>query len=152
MICLGNICRSPLAHGIMQNLVDKRGLDWEIDSAGTNSWHNGEPPHQHSIAVAAEHGIDISAQRSRLLRHSDLTAFDHLLCMDVQNYIDTIRLATTDKEREKVHLILNFVKPNYNMQVPDPYRQGRKGFETVFDMLTEACEKFVEARWKGDGK
>jgi protein-tyrosine phosphatase len=145
MICLGNICRSPLADGILKNMAEKRGLGWEIDSAGTSGWHSNEPPHPLSISVAASHGIDISTQRSRRLQPYDLAEFDYLLCMDAQNYQDTIRLAQTDEERAKVHLIRNFVKPNYNMQVPDPYTQGRNGYEEVFNMLTEACEKFIDS-------
>ncbi len=144
MICLGNICRSPLAHGILQDMVAKRDLDWEVDSAGTSGWHSGEPPHYLSISVAKSHGIDISEQRSRRLQPYDLAEFDYLLCMDAQNYQDTIRFAKTEEERAKVHLILNFVRPDYNMQVPDPYTQGRDGFVHVFNMLTDACDKFIK--------
>ncbi len=149
MICLGNICRSPLAHGIMQNIVEQRGLNWQVDSAGTSGWHSQDPPHYLSVEVAAAHGIDISGQRSRQLKPYDLGEFDYLLCMDAQNYQDTVRLAISNAERAKVYLILNFVKPNYNMQVPDPYTQGIDGFESVFAMLEEACERFVD--WKLNG-
>ena len=144
MICLGNICRSPLAHGILQDMVEKRGLNWTVDSAGTSGWLAGNAPDPFSIEVAASHGIDISEQRSRRLTAYDLGEYDYFLCMDAQNYQDTVRLAISDEERAKVHLILNFVKPNYNMQVPDPYGKKRKGFEAVFEMLEEACERFVE--------
>ena len=144
MICLGNICRSPLAHGIMQDKIAKAGLDWQVDSAGTSDWHADSPPHTLSIDVAAEHGIDISAQRSRKLQPYDLAEYDYLLCMDAQNYQDTLRLALTDEERQKVHLILNFVKPSYNAQVPDPYRGGKQGFTAVFEMLDEACACFIK--------
>lgn len=143
MVCLGNICRSPLAEGIMQRKIKEHGLDWQVDSAGTGAWHVGELPDRRSIATARQHGIDLSSQRARQLKPHDLDRFDIILAMDSQNYRDILRLATTDAQGEKVHLIMNFVTPGRNQAVPDPYWDDN-GFEKVFEMLEEACGRVVE--------
>lgn len=142
MVCLGNICRSPLAHGILEEKCRNKHLTWDIDSAGTSGWHDGERPDLRSIEVAHKHGIDISTQRSRKFIKEDFDAFDLIIAMDVSNYNDILSLSQSDREREKVRMILNYSYPDENRQVPDPYYEG--GFEGVYDMLEHACEKIIE--------
>lgn len=142
MVCLGNICRSPLAEGILKNKVSAMELNWEVDSAGTSGWHNGELPDKRSIEVASRFGIDITDQRSRLITGHDLRNFDLVLAMDSSNYRNIMDLCTSTEEKEKVKLILNYSHPGENRAVPDPYFEG--GFEQVFYMLEEACDKLIE--------
>ncbi|MEY5069343.1 MAG: hypothetical protein RLZ47_1205 [Bacteroidota bacterium] len=136
MVCLGNICRSPLAHGVMDHLVQENGLNWEIDSAGTGNWHVGSPPDQRSIAVAKAHGIDISEQRARQIQVSDFEVFDHILVMDEENLKNVLALAPKTVHREKVQLFLG------NEVVPDPYWDNNL-FEPVFQMVQKACIAFI---------
>jgi protein-tyrosine phosphatase len=136
MVCLGNICRSPLAHGVMDHLVQENGLNWEIDSAGTGNWHVGSPPDQRSIAVAKAHGIDISEQRARQIQVSDFNVFDHILVMDEENLKNVLALAPNTAHREKVRLLLG------NEVVPDPYWDNNL-FEPVFQMVQKACIAFI---------
>lgn len=143
MVCLGNICRSPLAEGIMQSKIESNGLDWNVDSAGTGSWHVGERPDSRSIEVAHKNGIDITNQRARKFQGSDLEEFDLVFAMDSSNYQDIVRKAVSPEQTKKVHLILNFVNPGRNQNVPDPYWDDN-GFAKVYEMLEEACEKVVE--------
>ncbi len=134
MVCLGNICRSPLAHGIMQHLVEEDGLDWEVDSAGTGSWHVGQKPDHRSIAVAKRHGVDISSQRARQFQVSDFEEFDFIFVMDESNYADVILLTRNEEERAKVKLLIKDGK------VPDPYYEDTL-FEPVFQMIHTQCEE-----------
>ena len=143
MVCLGNICRSPLAEGIMERKITELGLDWQVESAGTGDWHIGQLPDQRSVEMARNYGIDITCQRARQLKPHDLDHFDLVLAMDSQNYRDILRLATTKEQEKKVQLIMNFVTPDRNQAVPDPYWDDN-GFELVFGMLEEACEKLIE--------
>lgn len=142
MVCLGNICRSPLAEGIMLHKIKTHKLSWEVDSAGTSGWHEGALPDRRSIAVAKAHDIDLTDQRSRQFKSEDLDKFDLILAMDSSNYSNIMRLATSDTQKTKVHLMLNFLYPNENRAVPDPYYEG--GFEKVYQMLDESCEKIVQ--------
>lgn len=142
MVCLGNICRSPLAEGIMQHKAGQAGLDWTVDSAGTGSWHTGELPDRRSIRTARENGIDISGQRARQFRADDFDRFDRIFVMDTQNLRDVLRQARTDEQRDKVDLILNQIHPGQECSVPDPYYDD-DGFEEVFNMLDAACEAFL---------
>lgn len=142
MVCLGNICRSPLAEGIMQHLIDENNLDWEVDSAGTSNYHIGELPDDRSIEVAKNHGIDITNQRARQFHFPDLENFDLIYAMDSQNFIDITKQADNDTERAKVKLIMNEAVPDRNVNVPDPYWDN-DGFEKVFGMLYEACENII---------
>lgn len=143
MVCLGNICRSPLAEGILQEMAIKNQLDWSIDSVGTSSWHAGEKPDSRSIKVAQKYGIDISGQRSRQLQVADFQAFDIIYAMDSSNYNDIRRLAPTPADKAKVRLILNEAFTGQNRAVPDPY-WGDDGFENVYQMLEEACQAIVQ--------
>ena len=143
MVCLGNICRSPLAEGIMEKKINEHGLDWKVDSAGTGSWHAGEAPDSRSINVANLHGIDITHQRARQLRVHDLDNYDLIFAMDSSNYRNILKLANAPQQEAKVAMIMNMVEPERNESVPDPY-YGNDGFENVYQMLDRACDKIVE--------
>lgn len=142
MVCLGNICRSPLAEGIMRQKIADAGLDWSVDSAGTGAWHVGNPPDPRSVAVARAHGLDISHQRARQFLARDFDAFDHIFVMDASNYQNVLKLARNDADRAKVEMMMNYDRPGYNEQVPDPYWDDN-GFENVYQMLERATEKAV---------
>lgn len=146
MVCLGNICRSPLAEGILQSKVNEQGLDWKIDSAGTGAWHVGEQPDRRSIKIAKSNGIDITYQRARQFAATDLTEYDLIFAMDQSNFRNILRLAKDPDQEGKVHLIMNVAHPGANRNVPDPYYDDN-GFQQVFKMLEEACEQIIE-RWK----
>jgi protein-tyrosine phosphatase len=142
-VCLGNICRSPLAEGIMKHKIAELGLDWEVDSAGTGGWHAGDLPDSRSIQVAKKHGVDLTYQRARKLRSIDYEAFDRIYVMDSMNYQDVKKLANED-EYDKIELIMNEVEPHRNINVPDPYYGEGDGFEHVFQMLDRACDAIIK--------
>lgn len=142
MVCLGNICRSPLAEGILKSKVNKHQV--VVDSAGTAAWHSGNLPDSRSIAIAQKNDIDLTNQRARLFLPEDFELFDHIYVMDQNNYKEVCRLAPNEKALEKVQLILNEIHPDKNLEVPDPYYGGDSGFDDVFKMLDEACEKIKE--------
>lgn len=137
MVCLGNICRSPLAHGILQSKLPNN--QFFIDSAGTLDYHVGNPPDKRSIQVAQNHGIDISNQKCRTLQKSDFETFDKIYVMDVQNYDSVIQMAPAN-HKHKVKMILNEIFPNENVEVPDPYYGNLSNFQQVYDMLDQVCE------------
>ena len=141
MVCLGNICRSPLAEGILKSKVDSDKVT--VDSAGTGGWHVGELPDPRSIDVARKNGIDITDQRGRKFSTYDFETYDHIFVMDNSNYRDVVKLAKNDTEKQKVKMILNEIFPGENVDVPDPYYGGKQGFDNVYQMLDEACEKIV---------
>ncbi|GAB5401484.1 MAG: low molecular weight protein-tyrosine-phosphatase [Aureisphaera sp.] len=141
MVCLGNICRSPLAEGILKSKVDPEKV--QVDSAGTGGWHVGEKPDPRSIAIARQKGLDITDQRGRKFSTYDFETYDYIFVMDNSNYRDVVRLATNEDDKQKVKFILNEIFPGENVDVPDPYYGGDQGFENVYDMLDEACEKIV---------
>lgn len=143
MVCLGNICRSPLAEGILKHKTEKAGLNWTIDSAGTSGWHAGELPDARSIDIAKKYGIDITYQRSRQFSPYDIEQFDIIYAMDTSNYRDLIKHAHTKEEKEKIKIILNEIYPNENRSVPDPYYDDN-GFEDVFEMLDKACDEIIK--------
>lgn len=146
MVCLGNICRSPLAHGILEAKIAQYHLPWTVDSAGTSGWHAGGPPDKRSIAVAQKYGVDIGGQCSRQFSHYDFEAFDVIYVMDRSNLANVLSLAATDAERNKVKMILNEIYPGSNKEVPDPYYNDN-GFEEVYYMLERACEAII-SRYK----
>ncbi len=137
MVCLGNICRSPLAEGILKLKVDSQ--KYFIDSAGTGSYHLGSPPDSRSIAVARKNNLDISYQRGRQFGVSDFDEFDIIYVMDNSNKRDVLALARDENDKAKVKMILNEIFPNENVDVPDPYLGGDQGFEKVYKLLEEAC-------------
>jgi protein-tyrosine phosphatase len=142
MVCLGNICRSPLAQGIMELHAP---ADWLIDSAGTSGWHEDERPDTRSILIAKERGIAIDHQRSRQVNEEDFETFDIIFAMDSSNYTNLIRLAPNEAAKAKVRLILNEAYPGENRQVPDPYTGGQEGFSHVYELLEEAIQSFLSA-------
>ncbi|MFD0766686.1 low molecular weight protein-tyrosine-phosphatase [Mucilaginibacter lutimaris] len=137
MVCLGNICRSPLAEGIMQHLANEAGLDWQIDSAGTGDWHIGRAPDRRSIKAAADQGIDISKQVCRLFRESDFDDFDLILVMDKSNLANVLALARNIEDRGKVKLLLG------DSIVPDPYYNDTQ-FAPVFKLIEAGCKKIIK--------
>jgi protein-tyrosine phosphatase len=137
MVCLGNICRSPLAEGILKS---KLNPDFYIvDSAGTSAYHIGELPDHRSIAIAKKNGIDISNQRARKFIANDFNEFDLIYAMDIENYHNICSLSTNKSNLLKVKLILNEINPLKDLSVPDPYYGGDFGFENVYEMLDKAC-------------
>ncbi len=142
MVCLGNICRSPLAEGI---LASKLNEDFTVDSAGTISMHEGSQPDKRAIKTAQNHGIDISQQRSRPITKNDLQKFDKIFCMDLKNYEDVVSMAENEDQRRKISLFLeeagNFGENN---EVPDPYWGDLSDFEKVYQLLDEASERIAK--------
>lgn len=137
MICLGNICRSPLAHGILESKLPKE--NFFVDSAGTLDYHVGNPPDKRSIETAFKYNINISNQKCRTIKKSDFETFDYIYVMDIQNFNDVLALAPAN-HKHKVKMILNELFPNENVEVPDPYYGNINDFEKVYDMLDQACE------------
>ena len=137
MVCLGNICRSPLAEGILKSKVSENIF---VDSAGTAAYHVGELPDKRSISVAKKYGIDLTNQRARKFTVKDFDAFDLIYAMDESNYQNILSLSRNNEDEQKVQLILNEIDTNSNQDVPDPYYGGNDGFENVYQMLDEACE------------
>lgn len=140
MVCLGNICRSPLAEGILRHKAEKAGLDLRIDSAGTSNYHTGQCPDERTMRNAKKHGIDLSKLKARQFCTEDYDNYDLIFVMDSSNYQDVISLARNEEDKQKVELILNRVYPQSDMSVPDPYFGGEQGFENVFILLDNACE------------
>lgn len=141
MVCLGNICRSPLAHGILASKVKSKNVI--VDSAGTAAYHIGNKPDVRSIAVAKKYQIDITKQKARQFKSTDFEDFDYIYVMDQSNYQNVIALATTAQQKAKVTLIMDELYPNQGIPVPDPYYGGEQGFEDVFAMLDKVCEKIA---------
>ncbi|HIC32938.1 MAG TPA: low molecular weight phosphotyrosine protein phosphatase [Flavobacteriaceae bacterium] len=137
MVCLGNICRSPLAEGILKSKLNSNFI---VESAGTAAYHVGNKPDPRSIAVARQNGLNITNQRARKFTKQDFEDFDIIYAMDNSNYQNIIGLAENSQQKEKVKLILNESFPDKNLDVPDPYYGGDKGFENVYNMLDHACE------------
>ena len=138
MVCLGNICRSPLAEGILASKLPKE--NFIVDSAGTGSWHVGHSPDKRSIAVAQKNGLCIDGQKGRQFKTSDFDEFDYIYVMDNSNYRDVVHLAKTPEHKNKVQLILNELFPDENVDVPDPYFGVSNGFDNVYQMLDEVTE------------
>ena len=141
MVCLGNICRSPLAEGLLRQKTDAERVF--VDSAGTGGFHIGNAPDDRSIAVAATHGLDIGKQRCRKLVATDLETFDRIYAMDKSNYSNIITLAINEQQKSKVRLLLSEVDLTIE-EVPDPYYGGSDGFEKVYRMIDTACEAIAQ--------
>nr|WP_315183554.1 low molecular weight protein-tyrosine-phosphatase [uncultured Flavobacterium sp.] len=142
MVCLGNICRSPLAEGILASKLPKD--KFRVDSAGTGSWHIGHTPDERSIATAKKNGLDISNQRGRQFSSADFDTFDYIFVMDSSNYETVISLAKSQEHKDKVRMILDELFPNENVDVPDPYFGLPNGFNMVYQMLDEVCDVISE--------
>ncbi|MFA9189029.1 low molecular weight protein-tyrosine-phosphatase [Flavobacterium sp. FBOR7N2.3] len=141
MVCLGNICRSPLAEGILASKLPQD--KFTVDSAGTGSWHIGKSPDSRSIAIAKKYLLDISNQKGRQFTTADFDTFDYIYVMDNSNYDDVIDLAKNETQKAKVQIILNELYPNENVDVPDPYYGIENGFEMVYQMLDQACDNIA---------
>ncbi|WP_053971877.1 low molecular weight protein-tyrosine-phosphatase [Mangrovimonas sp. ST2L15] len=137
MVCLGNICRSPLAEGILRSKLPYE--DFVVDSAGTSGYHIGDPPDRRSVEVARKYGLNISHLSGRQFSNRDFDEFDFIYVMDQSNFENVNKLARSKEDLEKVKMILNEIYPNQNHDVPDPYYGGTQGFENVYKMLDEAC-------------
>jgi len=137
MVCLGNICRSPLAEGILKSKTDSQSV--LVDSAGTAGYHIGNNPDKRSVAVAKKYGIDISDQRCRKFNYTDFAQFDIIYAMDLSNYYDILALTDNKSEIDKVKLLLEEGSSSVR-EVPDPYYDGTDGFEKVFELINQACE------------
>jgi protein-tyrosine phosphatase len=145
MVCLGNICRSPLAEGILRTKAEQAGIELEIDSAGTSNYHTGECPDKRTIQNALSHNVDLSKLKARQFTINDYDKFDHIFVMDNSNYGDVISLARNEDDKRKVELILERVYPGSKMSVPDPYFGGEQGFEHVFILLDKACDEIINS-------
>ena len=141
MVCLGNICRSPLAEGILKSKT--KHLNITIDSAGTAGYHIGSPADSRSIEIADKYNIDLRDQKARQFNRADFEKFNIIYAMDKNNYAHLISLAKNQKEREKIRMILNEINAGLYESVPDPYYGGDNGFQKVYDMLDKACEKIL---------
>lgn len=144
MVCLGNICRSPLAEGIMEYKIQQAQLNWTVDSAGTNGYHVGEAPHRLSQKVALMHGIDISRQSARNITGNDFQVFDMIYAM-AEDVIDDIKWRTGNAYNpKKVKLLMDEVYPGRSIDVPDPWYGPEADYHQVFDMIDKACDKIIE--------
>jgi protein-tyrosine phosphatase len=149
MVCLGNICRSPLAEGILQHKADEAGLNWTVDSAGTNSYHIGEPPHHLSQKVAKLNGIDICKQRARRFVKEDFDRYDKIYAM-ADDVLDDIKRIAKDKyDPAKADLFLNELHPGKNASVPDPWYGTEPGYHEVYKLIEEGCDAIIK---KAKGK
>ena len=148
MVCLGNICRSPLADGLLRKKVNELNLDVIVDSAGTSNHHFNESPDPRMRATAKENGLNIDTLKARQFTKADFNDFDLIFVMDKSNYQNVLSLASSNEEIEKVHLILNESHPGEDLEVPDPYYGGEKGFIDVFNLLDEATNVIIEKRIK----
>jgi protein-tyrosine phosphatase len=143
MVCLGNICRSPLAEGILQDKSFKAGLTWSIESAGTNSYHTGEAPHLLSQKVAGINGIDISKQRARRFKPEDFDVYDKIYALAEDVYEEMRRIAGKKFDQTKVDLLMNELYPGKNMNVPDPWYGPEAGYHEVYKLIDKVCEKIL---------
>ncbi|PPL01907.1 low molecular weight protein-tyrosine-phosphatase [Parapedobacter indicus] len=137
MVCLGNICRSPLAHGVLQHMANQRGLNWTIESAGIGGWHVGNPPDHRAIMVAKQHGIDIRQQRAQQFRDDHFDAFDHIFAMDRANLRNLMARGKTAGQRARIQLFLE------DSEVPDPYYDNHL-FEPVYQLVQQRCNELIE--------
>ncbi|MBA2500451.1 MAG: low molecular weight phosphotyrosine protein phosphatase [Chitinophagaceae bacterium] len=144
MVCLGNICRSPLAEGILKHKVTDAGLSWQVESAGTNSYHTGEPPHHLSQKVAQLNGINICEQRARRFKTSDLDEYDILYAMSNDVIEEMKRIAGNKWQDKKVKLIMDELYPSQQLDVPDPWYGPEPGYHDVYKMIEAACEKIMQ--------
>ena len=142
MVCLGNICRSPLAEGILS--LKGKHLNLEVDSAGTAAYHIGKQPDIRSIEIANKYTIDLNQQRARQFSRADFDKFDIIYAMDTNNYAHLISLASTETERDKIRMILNEINPKAYQSVPDPYYGGENGFQDIYNMLDKASDKIIQ--------
>ena len=145
MVCLGNICRSPMAEGILRARIEEAGKKIVVDSAGTSDYHAGESPDFRAIRILEKRGIDISGLSARKFTVKDFDDFDLIYAMDASNMMNILALARNDEDRKKVELLLNVSHPQSNRSVPDPYYGGMEGFEEVYTLLNEVSSKIISS-------
>jgi protein-tyrosine phosphatase len=144
MVCLGNICRSPVAEGVLRHLSVKKNLALDIDSAGTAGYHIGEQPDKRSIKNAKKNGVDISKLKARKFSIADFDEFDRIFVMDENNYKNVISISSEKHHHQKVDFLLNQLFPGKNLPVPDPYYGNENEFENVFQLIYKACDKLTD--------
>lgn len=144
MVCLGNICRSPMAQGILEYHAAKQNIPMWVDSAGTASYHVGEPPHPRSIEVCRKRGIDITSQRARQFRPEDLQQFDYIMAMDLENYADILAHVLPGSSVKNVVLATHWLYPGQQVPVPDPYYGTIQDYVKVFELLDQSMYKFTQ--------
>ncbi len=144
MVCLGNICRSPMAEGILRAKTAEAGLAWQIDSAGTESYHVGEPPHKNSILTCKENGIDISQQRARQIQIADFEAYDIIYALANDVYKDIAYFAKDKTNLQKVKLLMDEIAPGQKLSVKDPYYGTKIDYEEVFALLCEVSDVIIQ--------
>ena len=145
MVCLGNICRSPLAEGILRHKLSENNIfDIEVDSAGTSNFHIGQSPDKRTQENAFTHKVDLSKLKARQFIQEDFDRFDKIYVMDSSNYQNVLALSKNDEDMAKVEFLLNELNPGLNQDVPDPYYGGSQGFENVFQLVDKACQKIIE--------
>lgn len=144
-VCLGNICRSPMAEGILRKKIKDRQLDYTVDSAGTAAYHVDSPPDKRAQETLSKKGINISSLRGRQFETDDFNAFDLILTMDEENYQNILSLATTGEEKGKIKMLMNYLYPGKNISVPDPYFGGPQGFEKVYEMIDQATDRLLDS-------
>ena len=142
-VCLGNICRSPLAEGILRKKLNDQHIDGTIHSAGFEPYHEGQHPDPRSISTARKHDIDISNKLARLFTVNDFDIYDRIFVMDALNYANVMGVARNEEDRKKVDFLLNQLNADSNDEVPDPYYGGADGFDKVYTMMDEACDQIV---------
>ncbi|MFC2101401.1 low molecular weight protein-tyrosine-phosphatase [Bacteroidota bacterium] len=150
-VCTGNICRSPLAEGILKQKYSEKNIQGKVDSCGFESFHTGDPPDHRAQKIARANGIDISSHASRLFRMEDFEKFDKIFVMDASHFQSVMRVAQHEEHRQKVDFIRNVVFPGQNKPVKDPYYDHESAFETVFEQLDEACERFADSILQNSG-
>ncbi|MCB0761578.1 MAG: low molecular weight phosphotyrosine protein phosphatase [Flavobacteriales bacterium] len=144
MVCLGNICRSPMAEGIMRHLANERNMEIKVDSCGTASYHIGETPDSRAVSTLRTHGIDISALNARQLSRTDFDKFDLIFPMDRSNLNDVLSLAPDNEAANKVRMMTDFFRPDEYIPVPDPYYGGIDGFQNVYELLIDSCNAALD--------
>lgn len=143
-VCLGNICRSPLAEGILRKKFEELGLDGSVHSAGFEPYHEGQHPDPRSVATARKYNIDITNKVARLFSVEDFDDYDRIFVMDAMNHADVMRVARDEEDRRKVDYLLNLINVGSNDEVPDPYYGGADGFDRVYDMMNLACDQIID--------
>lgn len=144
MVCLGNICRSPMAEGLLRHKAEAAGLPWVVESAGTESYHIGEAPHKLSIKVCKEHGVGIGNQRARKFTAEHLAQYDKIYAMADDVYKEMKQIAGKDADMGNVDLFLNELKPGTNLSVPDPWYGGEEDFKRAYKLIDATCDAIIE--------